>query len=199
MRSVGITGGIGSGKSLIISILNSLGYPTYNADSRAKWLSNYHPQVREQLLKVFGESVFDGQGLLNRAWLAGQVFSSPEKLSQLNQIIHPVTLADFEQWKKTQLAAGKTLVFKEAAILYEAKADLGVDSVWVIYAPQRVRIQRVKLRDNLSDEEIQARIARQMPDSEKIYRADFTIYNDSQSFVLPQISSALNFEKQQLT
>lgn len=194
MYSIGITGGIGSGKSLVSTILKSISYPVYDADARAKWLSNHHPQVREQLFATFGENVFDGQGTLNRIWLAQQVFSNPEKLKLLNQIVHPVTRADFEDWKREQSELGKTLIFKEAAILYEAGANSGVDSVWVVYAPQRIRIQRIKTRDNLSEAEIYLRINRQIPDSEKIYRADFTIYNDGKSLILPQIYDALQIE-----
>ncbi|MCZ2356740.1 MAG: dephospho-CoA kinase [Bacteroidia bacterium] len=199
MYSIGITGGIGSGKSLVSIILKSISYPVYDADARAKWLSNHHPQVREQLFVTFGENVFDGQGTLNRIWLAQQVFSNPEKLKLLNQIVHPVTIADFEDWKREQSELGKILIFKEAAILYEAGANSGVDSVWVVYAPQRIRIQRIKTRDSLSEAEIYLRINRQIPDSEKIYRADFTIYNDGKSLILPQIYDALQIEFQKIT
>ncbi len=182
---IGITGGIGSGKSLVCQIFEVLGVPVYYADDRAKVLVQENGALKKNIIHFFGaESFTDGQ--YNKAYMAGLVFDSPERLAQLNQLIHPAVALDFEDWVQKQ--AGQPYVVKEAALLLDADNRRGLDQIFVVTAPEEVRIQRVRLRDEKrSVAQIQAIIARQMPQEEMIRQANGSIDNSGYVLLIPQI------------
>lgn len=189
MMKVGITGGIGSGKSIVARVLNTMGYPVYLADDRSRWLTNHHPNIIQPVKKLFGEGIYaDNQ--LKRAEVAAIVFNDKHKLQQLNQIIHPVVANDFKIWLEEHPSF--PIVFKEAAILFESGANQGLDKVICVTAPQEQRLQRVTKRDQTNKEQVLSRMQNQMADDERLKLSDFVIYNDGKQFVLEQIQSILN-------
>lgn len=182
---VGITGGIGSGKSTVAKMFQLLGVPLYNADEAAKKLMNESPVIREKLLDAFGENTYNDKGL-NRAWLADQVFANPEKLQLLNSIVHPVVI----QYGKDWMAAQKgPMAIKEAAIFFESGSAAGLDYIIGVYAPEELRIQRVIKRDHISRQEVQSRMARQINEEVKMKLCDFLILNDDSRLVIPQVTA----------
>ena len=181
--NVGITGGIGSGKSTVCDILQAMNYPVYNSDQRAKDLMESDPQIRQSLIDAFGEKVFDN-GILNRPHLAKIIFNDPIKRDQINAIIHPAVRADFQNWSKQQTTA---IVFQESALLFETGGYQLLDFNVLVVAPIEDRIQRVLKRDQTDLEAIQLRMNNQLADEEKIPLADFIIENGQHSVVLPQI------------
>ncbi len=185
MLKVGLTGGIGSGKTTVCRIFEQLGIPVYYADRRAKALMVEQPAVREQIRQQFGEQVYREDGALNRAYLADLVFDNPEKLQQLNAIVHPAVGEDALQWHANQKDVPYTL--KEAALIYESESFRDLDAVVVVTAPEEIRIQRVMERDRVSRESVLARMARQMPEAEKVERGDFIIYNDGHRSIIRQV------------
>ncbi|MCL4147872.1 UNVERIFIED_CONTAM: hypothetical protein GTU68_004724 [Idotea baltica] len=197
LLKIGITGGIGSGKSRVASIFESLGYAVYLADDRAKLLMHTDPVVVASVTHVFGKEAYFPDGKLNRAYLGGIVFADPKKLQELNKIVHPATGKDFQNW----VAAipdkyGKQLVFKEAAILFESGAYLAADGVITVYAPKSIRIERVMNRDKVDEASVLARMDKQWPEMIKIQRADFVIVNDGKTLLAPQIRNAIQFFNQ---
>lgn len=181
--NVGITGGIGSGKSTVCDILQAMNYPVYNSDQRAKDLMESDPQIRQSLIDAFGEKVFD-HGVLNRSHLAKIIFNDPSKRDQINAIIHPAVRSDFQSWSKQQTTA---IVFQESALLFETGGYQLLDFNVLVVAPIEDRIQRVLVRDQTDLEAIQLRMNNQLADEEKIPLADFIIENGQHSVVLPQI------------
>lgn len=183
MIEVGLTGGIGSGKSAVGRIFKQLGIPVYISDIEAKIIANRNPRVKEKLQKLFGQDIYTEQGL-DRVKLGQIVFSNKEKLSQLNSVIHPAVQEDYEEWKRIQKAP---YVIKEAAILIETGGHKKVDKLLVVTAPEELRIQRVMQRDGLKKEEVLARMNNQMPQKEKDALADFLIRNDESESVIKQV------------
>lgn len=183
MLKVGLTGGIGSGKSTVATIFKTLGIPVYDADSRARELMQQDPALREALLAQFGEAAFEN-GKLNRAYLAGIVFKDPGQLERLNQLIHPVTIRDAENWMNNLSAP---YAVKEAALLFESGAVAGLDYVVGVTAPVSLRMQRVMQRDGLSREQVQQRMLRQLDDTIKMKLCDAVLLNDEQRLLLPQV------------
>ncbi len=182
MKVVGLTGGIGSGKSTVAKVFEFLGIPCYSSDDRAKLLYN-NSEIKTQVIAVFGEDVYKNNRL-NRAYLADQVFADREKLNVLNGIIHPAVQEDFEKWKSQQ---STSYILKEAAILFESGSYKNCDQVILVTAPIETRIERVMARDNSSREEVLARIAKQWPDQEKIPLSDFIIRNDGNHSIIKQV------------
>jgi len=182
---VGITGGIGAGKSIICRVFSVLGVPAYDADSRAKWLMNHSPELLQNLRTLFGdESIVNGQ--LNRDWLAANVFHDEHKLAQLNALVHPAVAADFEQWVKQH--AAHRYVIKEAALLFETGSYRALDYTILVTAPQATRTARVQQRDaHRTATDIAAIMAKQLPDEEKALLASTILVNDGQTLLLPQI------------
>lgn len=170
---VGITGGIGSGKSYVCSILEKMGYPVYYSDKASKQLTVTNPEIRYGLIDLLGDEIFDGNEL-NKALLASRLFSDDVIREQVNQIIHPVVRADFKRWAEEQHAP---FVFNEAAILIETGAYKTLDYTVLVTADKETRIQRTIERDSISREEVLARMAKQWEDEEKTHYADFIIYN----------------------
>ncbi len=183
MLKIGLTGGIGSGKSTVAHIFKVLGIPVFDADSVAKDLMENNPQIRENLVQHFGSLVFE-KGHLNKKWLANRVFKDPHELNILNAIVHPITLQVAEDWFLQQKAP---YTIKEAALIFEAGAGAGLDYVVGVFAPQHIRIQRVMKRDGLSREEVLERIDRQVADSIKMKLCDFIIVNDEQQLLVQQV------------
>lgn len=182
---VGLTGGIGAGKSLVSSLFELLGVPVYYADERAKYLMNTQPDLREAITAVFGEQAYRRDGRINRPYLAKEAFSQAERLRALEEIVHPAVFADTERWEEEHKHFPYTL--REAALLFESGNYKKLNKIIVVAAPEELRIERVIKRDHLPREAILARIRRQWPEEEKIKRADFIIYNDGTQLLIPQV------------
>ncbi len=188
MLKIGLTGGIGSGKSTVAKVFEVLGIPVYYADDRAKQLMSEEGELKEQIKKHFGETVYAG-GELNRKLLAGIVFASPEKLQLLNSLVHPATLMDAESWMQDQTSP---YCIKEAALIFESGAHHNLDHVIGVTAPAPLRILRTMQRDGITREEVVARMDKQLDDNIKIKLCDFVINNDEQEMLLPQVLSLHN-------
>lgn len=183
---IGITGGIGSGKSLVCRIFACLGIPVYDADSRAKNLMTTDGILIRDIQKEFGILSYHSDGTLNRKHLGEQAFGNPESLAKLNALVHPRVGVDFANWVSQQ--EGKPYVIKEAALLFEAGSYRTLDKLVVVTAPEAVRLERVLLRDSHRTKQmVQDIMKNQMPEEEKIRRADFIIYNDESRLVIPQV------------
>lgn len=183
MLKIGLTGGIGSGKSTVAKIFEVLGIPVYYADTEAKRLMNINEKIKESIRQHFGEATYKNEEL-DRKYLADIVFNNPEKLELLNALIHPVTIKDAEEWMQRQAAPYS---IKEAALLFESGAAENLDFVIGVYAPQALRIKRVMKRDNLSQDEIVKRINRQVNEEMKMKLCDFVITNNEQELLIPQV------------
>lgn len=173
MYKVGITGGIGSGKSTVCRMLAERGIALYDADSRAKKLMATSEALRRALIDNFGAETFTAEGL-NRAYLAGRVFNDAEQLQRLNSLVHPAVIEDFEAWAEAQ--EGNYVVF-ESAILFEAGLEDRVDVAVAVMAPEALRVERVMARDGHTREQVLARIKNQMSDDERSDRAKYSIVN----------------------
>ncbi len=184
MLKIGITGGIGSGKSTMAKLFEVLGIPVYYADDAAKQLMNENEALKQQVQKEFGNEAY-ANGKLNRKYIADIVFANPEKLELLNSLVHPVTLQDAEEWMIKQTAP---YTIKEAALIFESGAQEQLDYVIGVYAPTPLRIQRTMQRDNISREEVMARMNKQIDETIKMRLCDFVITNDEQQMVIPQVT-----------
>ncbi len=171
-KVIGLTGGIGAGKSYIASLFEQKGMPVYDSDSEAKKLMN-QPKVMQQLQQIFGNEVIENNSV-NRKKLASIVFNQPEKLKMLNQLIHPLVKQHFEDWKSKQTTP---FVLKESAILFESGADASCDFIVTVEASTEVRIQRVVQRDGVSPEEVLARIQNQWTSEQRVAKSHFVIDN----------------------
>ena len=178
MIKLGITGGIGSGKSYVSQLLEQRGVPVFDCDSRAKQLTVSHPAIRKGLVELLGPEVYKQDDVLNKPLLASYLFASEENASRVNAIIHPCVRAAFKQWVKEQASQDIRIVAMESAILYESGFQNEVDEVLAVHAPLDVRCQRVVLRDHTTIEAVEKRIAAQMSDEKKCEMADFVIEND---------------------
>ena len=173
MYKVGITGGIGSGKSKVAELLSDRGVAIYNSDLRAKELMNSNAALREALIATFGAECYTAEGL-NRAWLAQRVFNNEAELAKLNAIVHPAVMRDFAAWAEAE--EGNYVVL-ESAILLEAGLESYVDVVVAVMAPKELRLERAMLRDGASREQIEERMRNQMSDEERTDRAKYAIVN----------------------
>ena len=183
MLKVGLTGGIGSGKTTVSEIFYSLGIPVYNSDERAKYLMENDTSLRKAIIEYFGEESYRSEGL-NRLYLSKEVFLDKSKLQKLNSLVHPVVGGDFAIWCKNQSAP---FVIKEAAILIESGAYIGLDKIIIITASENIRMDRVMDRDNVKASEVRDRINNQMDDSERLKYADFIIDNDGKQMLISQV------------
>lgn len=184
MLRLGVTGGIGSGKSTVCKIFESLGVPVYNADQRSKDLVDQKPKIRSAIIEHFGEEAFK-EGVYNRPYIANIVFNDKAKLELLNSIIHPYVLKDWEDFclQYTHLP----YIVKEAAIMLETDSKNSIDKVTLVYAPRELRLERVMKRDRTDRASIESRMEKQMSEEEKLKRADFVIYNDGQHSLIEQV------------
>ena len=187
MKRIGITGGIGSGKSFIATIIERMGYPVYYSDIRSKELTNTHPIIRQGLIDLVGENVYFG-GELDKKVLSTAIFSNDEIRLKVNQLIHPIVRQDFEDWTKAQTS---DLIFNEAAILFETGAYRNFDATILVYAPEELRLKRVLKRDIITKEEVLARMNNQLKDDEKRKMTSLQILNDGESPLLTQIECLL--------
>lgn len=183
MLRIGLTGGIGSGKSTVAKVFETLGVPVYYADDAAKRIMNEDEELKKQLKQQFGETVYT-EGKLNRKALAEIVFTDPAKLNRLNAITHPATIADAERWMQKQTTP---YAIKEAALIFESGAQKFLDYVIGVTAPAPLRIQRTMHRDGITKEEVMARMDKQMDESIKMRLCDFVLTNDEQEMLLPQV------------
>ena len=186
MIKIGITGGIGSGKSTVSKVFELLGVPVYYSDTVAKELMNDN-SIQKKITDLFGKHVLLNTGLVDRKAIAAIVFKDKDKLQQLNKIIHPAVGEHFNNWVSQQKEA--TYILKEAAILFESGANKFVDKVIVVTAPKDLRIERVLYRDKSNREEIEQRIKNQMDDKELVKLADYVIINDETQSVIQQVLS----------
>lgn len=184
---VGITGGIGTGKSTVAKILVALGYPVYFSDDRAKWLMENNQQLVTELSHLLGDNTYVS-GKLNRAYIAEKLFSTPTLREKINALVHPVVRADFKLWVENQT---QSIVFQESALLVETGAVQLFDALIVVIAPLEDRIKRIQKRDGLNTSEIERRFANQFSDEEKIKVADFVLINDERSPLLNQVLTVL--------
>ena len=182
----GITGGIGSGKSTVCRMFGVLGVPVYDADAWAKWLIGHDPQLIGGIKEIFGPEAYTEEGY-NRAFVAGIVFKDREKLAALNALVHPAVERHSRNWHETQEAAGARYTLKEAALMVESGSHKHLDVLIVVAAPEDLRIRRVMQRDGLTEAQVRARMASQMPEPEKIALADYVITNDERQMLIPQV------------
>lgn len=185
MLKVGITGGIGSGKSVVCKIFSSMGIPVYDADKEARELADKDEAIKAKIKKGFGANFYDASGKLDRKKMALEVFNNKAALEKLNSIVHPAVIKHSEEWIKRQKDI--SYVIREAAILFESGTYKGLDKIITVTAPEEIRIKRVMQRDNKSRDEILSVIKNQWSDREKIKHAHFVIINDEKKMVLPQV------------
>ncbi|MCF0039417.1 dephospho-CoA kinase [Dyadobacter fanqingshengii] len=182
---IGITGGIGSGKSVVCKLFSCLGIPVYNADSRAKWLTNHNQQIINRVVALLGRDSYDAEGRYNTSYVSSLVFNNDDLLKKLNAIIHPVVMQDTADW--VQNHATSPYVVKEAAIMNKAGDRNSLDYVVVVEAPLQLRVSRILQRDKRSEDEIRAIVKRQVSDEDRKKVADFFINNDEESALIPQV------------
>lgn len=183
MKLIGITGGIGSGKSTIAKVFMSLSYPVYNSDTKAKELINSNEELINSIKLSFGNDIYNSNGL-DRKKMASIVFNNPEKLELLNSIIHPAVGKDFEKWIDLQ---NTSFILKEAAILFETGIYKSLHKTILVSAPQETRIERVIKRDNTNQEEVLSRMNNQWSEEKKTELADYVIDNSGNKLVIPQV------------
>ena len=183
MVRIGLTGGIGSGKSVVAKIFETLGIPVYYSDDAAKRVMNENEDLRKQLIHHFGEDSYMNNQL-NRKHISSMVFGNPEKLALLNSLVHPLTIADSDEWMKLQTTP---YIIKEAALIFESDAWKHLDQVIGVSAPYELRLNRAMKRDNIPAEEVQARMDKQMNEEEKMNRCHYVIVNDETELLIPQV------------
>jgi dephospho-CoA kinase len=180
---VGLTGGLGSGKTTVAKIFEMLGIPVYYADEEAKKILTRNSRLKQKIIEHFGNESYTGNEL-NRPFLASIVFNNKEKLDLLNSLVHPITIEDGIHWMKKQRTP---FAIKEAALIFEGGVASYLDYVIGVYAPLPLRIQRAMKRDNLTREQVLARMNKQMDENIKMRLCDFIIFNDGQQLVIPQV------------
>jgi dephospho-CoA kinase len=187
MLAVGVTGGIGSGKTSVCRVFEQLGVPVYYADERAKSLYVRDAELQKGVKALFGESSYLPTGEFNREWVKAQVFSDQGLRVKLNELVHPRVFKDFELWCGEMMAAGHAYVIKEAAILFESGADATVDLAIGVVADRSVRMRRVMDRDGLSEAEVEARMQSQWPQEQWMDRCAFLIHNNGDRSIIEQV------------
>ena len=181
---IGVTGGIGSGKSVVAALLQLMEVPVYDCDSRAKQLMDESGALREALVEAVGAKVYGADGKLDRRYLASYMFGDAERVATVNAIVHPAVRADFRLWAQQ---SGRAVVAVESAILYEAGMEADVDAVWLVHAPQEVRLQRAVQRDASNAEAIRKRMQSQLSEQEYLSRADKVVHNDGHHSLIEQV------------
>ena len=187
MKRIGITGGIGAGKSLVAEIIKAMGYPVYNSDERAKELTETNPKIKEGLIHLFGGEIYQND-TLNKFALAQAIFSDDSLREKVNALIHPIVREDFNLWA---LAQNNSLVFNESAILFETGSFKKFDAIILVYAPTELRIKRIMKRDNCSENEVLKRMNSQFSDEEKYQLTEFRVLNDEQTPLLAQVEKII--------
>ncbi|HSO85515.1 MAG TPA: dephospho-CoA kinase [Draconibacterium sp.] len=182
--SIGITGGIGSGKSIVCKIFKIIGIPVFEADVIAKTLINSNTEIRNGLIQLFGKTIYDSDNKINRRMLANLIFNDDLLMEKINQLIHPVVRFEFTNWLKQQ---NSVYVIHEAAILFESGFYKMMDYTILVSAPEEMRIERAVRRDNIQPEQVRLRMSKQWPDEEKRKLAGFELVNDNKNLLIPQI------------
>lgn len=185
MLRIGLTGGIGSGKTTVAQIFNVLGIPVYSSDDAAKRLMNEDEDLKKKIIESFGKESYQN-GELNRKYVANEAFSDPKKIKLLNSMVHPATIKDASAWMEKQNAP---YVIKEAALIFESGSDEFLDYVIGVKSPLNLRIERTMKRNNVTAEEVASRMKLQMDEVEKMNRCDFIIVNDEKEMLIPQVLS----------
>jgi len=185
MIKVGITGGIGSGKTTVCKVFELLGIAVYYSDNESKQLLDSNAEVKESIVKTFGSGVLNDSGIIDKKKLAALVFNNKEKLEKLNSVVHPAVGTHFENWLLQH--SSQKYILKEAAILFESNAYKLVDKIITVTAPLELKISRAMHRDKISREQVEQRMKNQISDEEKVKRSQFAIYNDEQQLLIPQI------------
>ena len=183
MLKIGLTGGIGSGKSTVARIFEVLGIPVYYADEAAKKLMTENEELRSSIISAFGRDAYNN-GNLNREYIAQQVFNNEKKLQLLNSLVHPATIKDAAEWMEKQKAL---YTIKEAALIFESGSNKGLDYVIGIRSPEALRIQRAMERDNISADEVKARMSKQIEKEKKLRLCDYVIVNNEKQMLIPQV------------
>ncbi len=183
MLKIGLTGGIGSGKSTVAAIFEKLGIPVYYADLEARRLMNEDAGLRLSIISLFGREAYNG-GVLNRKYISSVVFDNKQKLASLNALVHPVTIRNSEEWIGAQ---SSPYIVREAALIFESGVNKSLDHVIGVSAPEELRVRRVMARDVTNPEAVRSRIRNQMDEAEKMRLCDFVIVNDETRLVLPQV------------
>ena len=186
MLKIGITGSIGAGKSTVAGIFKVLGVPVFDADATAKNILNSDPILREQIIAAFGSETYKN-GLLDRKYLATLVFNNPDQLAKLNALVHPATIKAADTWAKHWEEQGSAYIVKEAALLFEAGTNVGLDYIIGVTAPEDLRITRVMARDHVTREEVLKRMQHQLDDTKKMERCDIVIDNNEKALLIPQV------------
>ena len=186
MLKVGITGGIGSGKTTICKIFESLGVPVYYADERAKWLMMHDLALKNAICDIFSAAAYNQEGTLNRTYISDIIFKSSDKRRQLNELVHPAVQKDAAVWQFSQ-PAGTKYSLKESALLFESGANLYLDKIITVSAPKKIRIKRVQKRDQIPRTYVLNRMLAQWTDAQREQKADFVIKNNGQVSLLKQI------------
>lgn len=180
---VGLTGGIGSGKTTVAKIFETFGIPVYYADDAAKRIMNENETLRAGIIDLFGAESYEGNQL-NRPFVASRVFNDEQQLLALNALVHPLTIEDAEKWMGQQTAP---YIIKEAALVFESDVWKHLDKVIGVSAPHELRLQRTMQRDKITSEAVEARMAKQMIEEEKMKRCDYVIYNNEEQLLIPQV------------
>lgn len=189
MLKIGLTGGIGSGKTTVAKVFEVLGIPVYYADEAAKLLMHNDELLKQQLILHFGKETYFEDGRLNRKHVSSLVFDNKEKLELLNSLVHPATIADAKQWFSQQRSP---YVVKEAALLFESGTAEGLDYIIGVTAPAALRIKRVMDRDSVTADEVKRRMANQVDEAMKMKLCDFVLLNNEQELLLPQVLALHN-------
>ena len=191
MKLIAITGGIGSGKSVVARLVQVMGHEVYDCDSRAKALMTENDEVRHLLIEAFGKETYHNDGTLNRQHLSEVAFGDDKALARLNGIVHPATARDMQQWAQRQADNGARVAFVETALLRTAGLERLVDEVWHVTAPASVRIPRVMARSGLTEQQVRERIAAQSVE-DALATGEHPIINDDVTAVLPQVLNLLS-------
>ncbi|MGB4847443.1 MAG: dephospho-CoA kinase [Saprospiraceae bacterium] len=187
MKLIGLTGGIGSGKTTVASIFTTLGIPVYNSDARAKLLMNANEELRKKIIDLFGQEAYSDNLELNTSWMASRVFNDREQLLKLNSIVHPAVFKDLVEWSSQPEQLTAPYLIQESAILFEENLTDRFDGIILIVASEEIRVSRVMQRDNVTRENILQRISNQWPDEKKIPLSDFVIFNDGVRLLIEQV------------
>lgn len=190
-----ITGGMGSGKSYVAKIFETIGYPVYYSDTRAKQMY-LHPEIKEQIINLLGKDAYLNDYQINKKYIANKIFSDKNLLNQLNSIIHPAVKKDFEKF--VQENTFHKIIFKESALIFEQGIQNTCNKIILVTAPEELKIKRIQQRDSLTTQEIIARVNHQWTDDKKIPLSDYVIVNDEKQPLLPQIVSVLENIKKEI-
>ena len=187
MKLIGLTGGIGSGKSTVAGLFRTLGIPVYESDQRAKVLMQTSAKLRAEIIALFGIEAYDADNTLNRAWIASKAFTNPALLQQLNDIVHPAVFIDLNEWMNQESQQHAPYLIQESALLFEEQLEKRFTAIILVVASEEIRIARVMSRDCVTKEDVVKRINNQLPDIKKIPASDYIIYNDGDRSLIDQV------------